>query len=159
MATIAYSSSEQSWVGTLDTPLFNGTSVFVDTSGSESPPSPTQLRAVEAAESLPAEFHHTIDRLLRDWVASEWEQDLQEDLEPEDFEWEVYSVEVPHIKLIADSYFLIHLQCELEAEHGIGIACRSGQAFAVCHPDSYSNLKADDDASLNAPFSAKPRAG
>lgn len=159
MATIDYSAREQSWAGTLSTPLFNGTLVLVDTSGPDSPPSPAQLRAVEAAESLAAEFSNTIDILLRDWVASEWEPDLQEDLEPEDFEWEVFSVEIPHLRLIGVPYFLIHLRCELEAEHGIGIACRDGQVFAVCHPESYNNLNVDDDASLNAPFSDKRGAG
>ena len=159
MATIAYSSIEHSWAGTLVTPLLNGTPVLVDTSGPDSPPSAIQLRAVESAESLPAQFSDTIDKLLRDWVVSEWEPELQEDLEPEDFEWQVCSVEIPNLKLIAVPYFLLHLQCELEAEHGIGIACRDGQAFAVCHPETYSNLNADDDASLNAPFSGTRGAG
>ena len=152
MVTIAYSTIEQSWIGTLNTPLFNATSVSVATSGPDSPPSPIQVRAVESAEALAEQFTETIDKLLRDWVASEWEPELQEDLEPEDFEWEVFSVKIPNIEQIAVPYFLLHLRCELEAEHGIGIACRDGHAFAVCHPETYDNLNLDDEARLNAPF-------
>ena len=67
MAEIVYSAEEQSWYGTLETELFDGTAIYVHTQGSEDPPSATQLRA-EFAESLGTEFRDTVDSLLRQWV-------------------------------------------------------------------------------------------
>ena len=84
---------------------------------------------------------------------SAWEPDTQLDLEAEDFEFEFGSVEVPHIKSLKTPFFMIRISCELEPEHGVGVACRGGDTFAVCHPESYDNLNADDESSLIEPFS------
>ena len=159
MAEIVYTAEEQSWYGTLETELFEGTAIYVHTHGSEDPPSTTQLRAVELAESLGTEFRQTVEDLLRKWVELAWEPDAQSDLEPEDFEYEFGSVEVPHIKSLNTPFFMIRISCELEPEHGVGIACRGGETFAVCHPESYHNLDMDDESVLNEPFDNSETAG
>ncbi|MEZ6124961.1 MAG: hypothetical protein R3C49_17590 [Planctomycetaceae bacterium] len=152
MADVVYSADDQAWIGILETAFFDETPVYIQTSGSEDPPSQAQLRAVQLLESLGPEFQQTVEALLQEWVESEWEPDAQSDLEPEDFEFDVRSVRIPHIRSLATPYSLICISCELEPEHGVGIACRGENTFAVCHPELYQSLNVDDETSLNHPF-------
>ena len=152
MAELRYSDVDRCWTCVADTAFLKRVPVFVTTSRPDAPPSALQQQATSFVESSDAAFSARIDKLLQQWVSTEWEPDAAEDLEPEDFEWEAHAIVIPWVTQGDTFYFLMRLSCELEPEHGIGIACRNGVDFAVCHPESYDRLPQDDVVALNRPF-------
>lgn len=140
------------WTGTLETPLLQQVTLYVETAGRDDPPSVLQQRTLDHIYSLEPAASSEIDWKLREFVANNFESDVQAELEDEDFEWQFGAVEIPIIQRLQRTYFMLILHCELGPEHGVGVACRDGIQFAICHPETYHNLNQDDQETLDSPF-------
>jgi hypothetical protein len=135
MADLKWTADVDSWSTWLSNDVFEDLEVRVTTDGEDDPPTPRQLQAVKAIEQFSVADREKISALARQWGEENLEEDDLEDMEDEDFEFDMTSVVVPRLRHCEDVFFLFTGNSEMEPEHGLGCICKNGNQFAICPPD------------------------
>ena len=136
----------------MDCDAFTDVELTIDTQGSRDSPTQLQLETLIQIRSLQPADLAGIDALVRQWASDVCEPDFLAELDEEDFTHEIEAIQIPPIRNAVNRYFILWLRCELEPEHGLGCAFRSGDGFAICHPETYDNVGWDVVTELDSPF-------
>ena len=151
MSDLQWDADEQCWLLRLSNNVFDDLEIRVTTDGESDFPTPKQIATVETILKLTEADCGTIAAIVRKWAEENWDAEQLEDMEDEEFEYEITSAVVPRLRDAESEYFIFIGSSELEPEHGLGCICKDGSQFAICHPDhGFENYEWDSVSELNA---------
>ena len=135
MPDFQWDADDECWKLRLSNRVFDDLEIRVTTDGESNVPTPKQIATVETILKLTEADRDTIAAIVRKWAEDNWDAEQLEDMEDEEFEYEITSAVVPRLRDAESEYFIFIGSSELDPEHGLGCICRDGSQFAICHSD------------------------
>ena len=135
MIDLQWTPDVDSWALSLSNSVFDELEIRVATDGESDPPTARQQQAVAVLCNFTTQDRDKIRRLARRWAEENMVEHELEDMEDEDFEYDVTGALVPRLRDSEALYFILTGRSEIEPEHGLGCVCKDGTQFTICHPD------------------------